>query len=281
MKTKICIKCKEDKELSEFHKDKSKPDGYYCYCKLCRSQKENIIETQQLFEENLKRCSKCNEIKDLSEFYKHKDCKFGVRPDCKKCIELYQLENKEKIQKKAKARNFKNKEKNSIYNKKHHELNKEEINKRQQKYYQDNKEKELQRSKKYREIPKNKERQNKLHTIYTRERRRNDSNYKLLCNLRNRMCDTISKGQKSLSTMSLTGCEIDYLMYHLQSQFTEGMTWGNYGRGWNGKKEWQIDHIKPCSKFDMSKKSEQLKCFNFKNLQPLWAEENLKKKDKF
>ena len=29
--------------------------------------------------------------------------------------------------------------------------------------------------------------------------------------------------------------------------------------------------------FDLSKPSEQKKCFNYTNLQPLWAEENLKK----
>ena len=88
------------------------------------------------------------------------------------------------------------------------------------------------------------------------------------------MCDTISKGQKSLPTMFLIGCEIDYLIYHLQSQFTDGMTWANYG-------DWHIDHIKPCAKFDLSKTSEQLKCFNYTNLQPLWAEDNLRKYDKY
>lgn len=48
------------------------------------------------------------------------------------------------------------------------------------------------------------------------------------------------------------------------------MSWDNYG-------DWHIDHRKPCSLFDLSKKSEQLKCFNYTNLQPLWAIDNLRK----
>ena len=48
------------------------------------------------------------------------------------------------------------------------------------------------------------------------------------------------------------------------------MTWKNYG-------EWHIDHIKPCSKFNLTDEEEQKKCFNYKNLQPLWASENTSK----
>ena len=36
---KICNKCNEEKELSEFNKDKSKKDGYMNFCKECRNEK--------------------------------------------------------------------------------------------------------------------------------------------------------------------------------------------------------------------------------------------------
>jgi hypothetical protein len=52
--------------------------------------------------------------------------------------------------------------------------------------------------------------------------------------------------------------------------FTEGMSWDNYG-------EWHIDHILPCSSFDLADIEQQKICFNYKNLQPLWAEDNLRK----
>ena len=57
---------------------------------------------------------------------------------------------------------------------------------------------------------------------------------------------------------------------HLSSKFTEGMNWNNYGK-------WQLDHIIPCCKFDLTKEEEIYKCFNYNNLQPLWKEDNLRK----
>ena len=53
------------------------------------------------------------------------------------------------------------------------------------------------------------------------------------------------------------------------------MSWSNYGiHGWH------IDHVIPCSKFNLKNLDEQNKCFNYQNLQPLWAEENIKKSNK-
>jgi hypothetical protein len=57
-----------------------------------------------------------------------------------------------------------------------------------------------------------------------------------------------------------------------QKSIKPGMTRENYGK-------WHIDHIKPCSRFNLSKPEEQCKCFHFSNLQPLWARENLLKND--
>jgi hypothetical protein len=48
------------------------------------------------------------------------------------------------------------------------------------------------------------------------------------------------------------------------------MSWDNYG-------EWQIDHIKPLSKFDLTDRQQLHEACNFNNLQPLWAEDNLAK----
>ena len=56
--------------------------------------------------------------------------------------------------------------------------------------------------------------------------------------------------------------------------FKQGMSWSNYG-------EWHIDHIKPCSLFNLELEEEQLECFNYKNLQPLWAIDNIKKGNKY
>jgi hypothetical protein len=45
--------------------------------------------------------------------------------------------------------------------------------------------------------------------------------------------------------------------------------------------EWEIDHIKPISLFNLNNEDELLECFNYKNLQPLWKLENLLKSNKF
>jgi hypothetical protein len=60
------------------------------------------------------------------------------------------------------------------------------------------------------------------------------------------------------------------LWCHLESQFQQGMTKDNYGK-------WHVDHITPCARFDLTQPTEQKKCFHYTNLQPLWAEQNLKK----
>lgn len=79
---------------------------------------------------------------------------------------------------------------------------------------------------------------------------------------------------KSAKTEQLLGCTIPKLKDHLQGQFRPGMTWDNYG-------EWHIDHIRPCASFDLTDPEQQKACFNFTNLQPLWARENLSKGAKY
>jgi len=51
------------------------------------------------------------------------------------------------------------------------------------------------------------------------------------------------------------------------------MKWSNYG----GRTGWQIDHIIPCAKFDLTDVKEQQKCFHYLNLRPLWGKDNQNK----
>jgi hypothetical protein len=80
---------------------------------------------------------------------------------------------------------------------------------------------------------------------------------------------------KYSSTVNLIGCSIEQLQSHLASKFQPGMSWANHGH--NG---WHIDHIIPCSLFDLTDCEQQKKCFHYTNLQPLWAIDNLKKSNK-
>ena len=98
---------------------------------------------------------------------------------------------------------------------------------------------------------------------------------KLAKNLRTRVYLALKRqgGIKSKKTMELVGCDINYLRKHLEKQFEPWMSWDNYGK-------WHVDHIMPISKFDLTDPEQQKICFNYKNLQPMWAEENIRKSNK-
>jgi len=113
-----------------------------------------------------------------------------------------------------------------------------------------------------------------------KEKRKNDPQFRLAHNLRGRIRMAIihSKGKKYSSSVDLLGCDIDTARRHLESLWTEGMSWENYGQpSENYFEGWHIDHIIPCANFDLTKLSEQKKCFHYTNLQPLWALDNLSK----
>lgn len=115
----------------------------------------------------------------------------------------------------------------------------------------------------------------KYKTRYVKLKRNTDLSFRIADNLRRRINCALNGSKKTNHTVRLLGCSIEYLKYYLESKFTAGMTWENYGT--NG---WHIDHIIPCDSFDLTVKENQEKCFHFTNLQPLWAFDNLSKGNK-
>lgn len=101
-------------------------------------------------------------------------------------------------------------------------------------------------------------------------RRKTDIGFRITCNLRRRLNNALYGKNKSKRTLELLGCDIPGLKLHLSKNFSPGMSWNNYG-------EWHIDHIIPCSAFDLTMAEQQEQCFHYSNLQPLWAKDNLKK----
>ena len=148
------------------------------------------------------------------------------------------------------------------------------------KYYESNKEKCVEKAKEYRQ--KYPEKIKKAHKKYSLKnpkrkiiRRKIDIEYRIKENLRTRVHHAVRGiSKKSDKTMNLIGCDFNILKKHLENQFKENMSWENYGK-------WHIDHIKPCSLFDLTNEEEQRKCFHYSNLQPLWALENLIKNNKY
>ena len=95
-------------------------------------------------------------------------------------------------------------------------------------------------------------------------------------NLRSRMHQALNGKCKADTTKALLGCTYEEARAHIEAQFTEGMSWDKMGL--HGI---HIDHIRPCASFDLSDPEQQRECFHYTNLQPLWAEDNLKKSDKW
>ena len=110
-------------------------------------------------------------------------------------------------------------------------------------------------------------------TKYTTTKRREDHVWNLIHRLRIRTGQIFKakNWKKQNKTYELLGCTGDTLKSHLESLFVEGMAWENKG-------DWHIDHIIPLS--SAKTEDELFKLCHYKNLQPLWAEDNLKKSNK-
>ena len=199
----------------------------------------------------LKTCSKCKEAKPYSEFNKSKVMKDGYQNQCNTCRREYRKANKDKIKSYAKA---------------YRESNKDKIKDSRKAYYESNKNKVKAHTKAWREA--NKDKRN----AYEIQRRKTDPLYKIKGNLRTRTHDAFRRNgySKNTKTQEMLGVDWEIAKTHIERQFKKGMSWNNYG-------EWHIDHIIPLASATTEEKLKKL-C-HYTNLQPLWAEENLSKKD--
>tara|TARA_R100000687_G_C6421167_1_gene151075 strand:+ start:469 stop:1083 length:615 start_codon:yes stop_codon:yes gene_type:complete len=177
-----------------------------------------------------------------------------------------------------------NKDKTAIYDKKYREANKEKVKQRVKKwreknkeklaekrrdYYQRNKHHILEWCKKYRE--ENKEKIKATKKLYRKKKYSDDLNYQMKDKLRSRIRLALkNKIKKTGSTLDLLGCSLLFFRKYFEIKFTVGMSWDRISLI-------HIDHIIPCKNFDLTRKSEQKKCFHYTNLQPLWAKDNLSK----
>ena len=198
----------------------------------------------------MKTCASCNETKELTEFYIR-------QAKCKKCCI-------------KKRREWALKHPNDVrrYFKKFKKNNIERYKKQQQEYCERNRELLSYKSGVWK-----KQNRDKWNDYIKKFKKKNPS-YRIAEQLRSRIYHALKGKSKSQSTQKMLGCSFIELKKYLESKFKSQMTWKNYGK-------WHIDHIKPCSSFDLTKEDEQRKCFHYTNLQPLWAIENLKKHSHF
>ena len=253
-KSKICSKCKQEKSLCDFHKCPTKKFGVQSQCKKCRNELNAKYRRENLEKE-----------KERNAKYRRENPEKVKESNAK-----YRRENPEKVKERHAKYRRENPEKIRESLAKYYQKNSEKVKESNAKYRRENPEKVKERKAKYRR--ENPEKLNEYHAKYGRERYKNDENFRIVKLLRNRLWKSLKSqsAKKSKRTLELVGCSRDELWEHLENQFKDGMTRQNQG-------EWHIDHIKPCSLFDLTDPEQQKECFNYKNLQPLWAEENLRK----
>ncbi len=163
----------------------------------------------------------------------------------------------------------------SASDKKHYNKKKEKILTYHKEWYEENKYKWKKYIKEYREKNVDKIRETKRN--YERNRKANDPLYKLINNFRTAIYqvlkeNNINKNEHYFDILKYTP---EQLISHLESKFSENMTWDNYG-------EWHVDHIKPISSFMILEIGDEefMNCWSLGNLQPLWGNENIKKSNK-
>lgn len=211
----------------------------------------------------MKKCTKCQQHKPLQEFGKQSKNKDGLRYHCKLCCKIYRKQyylatyekNKETIKEKAKQYYYQNK---------HKEEYKEKVRARVRRSYYKHAEKRKAARKRWM-----KENRDRINTR-KKELYRTSEIYRLSEILRSRLLKALKTNQKKSKTLDYLGCSVDTLKNHLEKQFQDGMTWENQG-------QWHIDHIRPLSSFDLTNESEIFEACHYSNLQPLWAEDNLRK----
>ena len=199
-------------------------------------------------------CSKCH-IKYNLDNYRMKSNHQLFQAQCNDCKRIrtqnYRKNNREKV--KANGRKY-------IKETRHKPKFKERIKAEKHKHYLKYKKEILQKK-----------------LIYDNKRRKTDIHFRLRGVLSSRLRKAMKNNgtKKSKKTIELIGCSIIFLKSYLESKFKYGMNWENYGiYGWH------IDHIIPCSSFNLAIEKEQKRCFHYTNLQPLWAKDNLSKSNK-
>jgi hypothetical protein len=101
------------------------------------------------------------------------------------------------------------------------------------------------------------------------QRYKSDHNFRLLNNIRSRINHALKENIKSKNTKDLIGCDINEYKQYLELLFKNGMSWENHG------KVWEIDHIIPCTSFDLLDPIQQQQCFHYTNTQPLFKTSGL------
>lgn len=267
----------------------------------------------------MKKCIDCKIDKEENAFWNRKQCSDGLSKFCKDCGTIrnkkYQNENKDKISKQQKEYKLENKEKIKNLQSKNYHKNREHRleyakNKRQEIKLNidkngltlpDIKEKkcthcleiktvdmfyirktknnytEMCKDCKKKEAKEYREKNKKQIAAYKKEYNKNCTNInrKIGIRLRKRVLQCINTIEsKTKLKNKLLDCSKEFLKkWFLYNFDLDNLNFHDYD-------SWHIDHVIPCSAFDLTKEEEVDQCFHWTNLRPLEKIKNLKKGNK-
>ncbi len=270
---KKCSHCEQNLILSAFSTEAGHTRNVCNNCRLLqtrasrelRKNKEKVTVTE-------KQCSKCNKTKSASEFYKKSlnidnldnNCIACRKKNRKKKITVEHIPDGNQLCQLCKTlKSFTNfrtysRSKSGFYKTCNDcwaptKWNKEKQKESEKKYVKNNPDKMRQKW----------------------QRASKNPNRIIRNRLNKRIIDALNsqRTNKNNKTVTYIGCDIKFLRNWIEYQFTDVINWNTYGN-------WHIDHVKPCASFDLTDEKQQLLCFNWSNLRPCLAEENMRKNDK-
>ena len=189
----------------------------------------------------MKKCKTCSIEKPLYQFMSEKRNRDGKMGTCKVCFD-----EKRRVW----ARDYKR----EVY----YPKNRLKILENQKEYQKDNLKERL-----------------VYNSSYVKKRKKEDPLYRFRLAISRNIRDSFKRGNKGYyktnKSENILGCNIENFRLHIESLFTDGMSFDNYG-------DWELDHITPISSAKTLEEIEKL-C-HYTNYQPLWAEDNLQKSNK-
>jgi hypothetical protein len=208
-----------------------------------------------------KTCTRCGAAKPATPewFGRRKDCKLGLAPRCKACdaaaMRAYRKAAPEKIAGHERKRHKKHRRKRLAYSLAYYETNACRLRERRRVYRAENRERLLANRRAKREIDKT------------------NPHFQVTKTVSNSLSQALRNKKSGAKWETIVGYTLEELIRHLERQFERGMSWANYGVGWN------IDHIRPVSSFRFATIADPLvtECWALTNLRPLWRLDNLGK----
>jgi len=221
----------------------------------------------------MKKCTKCGiEYPATTDyFYARNNRPSGLVSHCRKCSVIkssaWNKAHPDKRKASKKRCYWKDPKADNNRSKKWREANKERHHENTRRWIAENKDRH---SKKTSEWTKNNIEQSRGYWRKYAAKRATNPTWRISNSISRQIAKSIIDGKAGCHWETITGFTLLEFITHMESKFTKGMGWDNYGT-------WHVDHKRPVSSFTFSTKDDRAfkECWSLENLQPLWAKDNL------